>query len=144
MSPPPTASEPDLISAMHATMAATARPCTRAGCSLPGEPSFSTTDTQPTNTKKAVPSSSARHGWNALSKRLGLAGGGAAAAPLGTRDAPASHISIFSSAMAQGSWVPAAFFCARGERRRRLITRTLSTAGRIRAADVDPLGLTMR
>lgn len=83
---------------MHATMAATARPCTRAGWSLPVSPSFSMTDTQPMNTKNMVPSSSARHGWNTLSNWLGLAGGIALTSGR-TRDAPASPISIFSSAM---------------------------------------------
>lgn len=90
--------EPHLISAMQATKAATARPCTSAGWSLPVASSFSMTDTQPMNTKNMVPSSSAKHGWNSLSNLLGGLSGGFMA-PEDTRDAPTSSISIFSSAM---------------------------------------------
>lgn len=59
---------PHLSSAMQATSTATARPCASAGCSLPPSSMFSMTETQPTNTKNAVPTSSATHGWTSRSK----------------------------------------------------------------------------
>lgn len=90
--------EPHLISARQATKTATARPCTRAGWSLPVDSSFSMTDTQPINTNNVVPTSSPTHGWNNLSNLFGgLAGGFLASEDI--RDVPTSPISIFSSAI---------------------------------------------
>lgn len=59
-----------LISAIHATSTATAKPCASAGCSLPAASTFSMTDTQPMKTKNIVPTSSATHGWIILSYLL--------------------------------------------------------------------------
>lgn len=95
-----TEDEPHLISAMQATMAATARPCTRAGWSLPVDSVFSMTDTHPMNTKNVVPTSSPRQGWNTRSNLLGGLAEGALASE-DTRDVPTSPISIFSSAMSR-------------------------------------------
>ncbi len=61
----------DLISAMHAISAASASPWASAGCSLPASATCSITDTHPMNTKKAVPTSSATHGWKSRSNSLG-------------------------------------------------------------------------
>lgn len=63
-----------LIFAMHATMTATAKPCTSAGCTLPAAGTFSITETHPMNTKKVVPINSPRHGWITVSN---VVGGGA-------------------------------------------------------------------
>lgn len=85
-----------LISAIQATITATANPCTSAGCRRPAASTFSITDTQPIKTKNIVPTSSAMHGWIILSNLLG---GLASFLTLSSEDLSSSLSSTFSSSI---------------------------------------------